>query len=551
VSSRNVNRKEQVATPSEEWMLPERGVCVDERFHDPNFEIPEYRTNPLILALPPYTKAGLITAAIDRRFLKVPPANCRKWSREKKIAASAMIKRTLSTTSQCLIVIDKLYSGIRKRLANCNPFVDVQKEADDSYRETQEGRPAVIVDLGDSHADCFSIFGISGTGKTTLIKMVLSTLPPAIRFFKDSRCHFKQIVYIFVSCPHNGSLISLCEDILDWIDECLGTHYHKEMAANATSSQYTRKLIKVLRKHKVGVLVIDEIQNALRAAEKARMLDFLVNLLNANCCMLVAIGTPESKPFLRERFRLGRRFVSDGAIEMDPLAFDDEDWKKPTDAIMCLDFFPSPPKDKEALRNALSRLSAGDLAIAKLAWTLGQVRGATLTKESCITEDILVRAAEETFSTIKGMMEALRTKDHAFLSSIVDMATWAVDARIQREQRDKAVKDFYGEYNARQHQNVFLDAVQSLTSLGYPQAKVEEIVERIIRTEPELTASSLVYRVLSELHGGRAGNASGSSTRANAKGNTSAKKAGRGRAAVAPDPWVFDPSKYADPSSEG
>jgi hypothetical protein len=73
VSSRNVNRKEQVATPSEEWMLPERGVCVDERFHDPNFEIPEYRTNPLILALPPYTKAGLITAAIDRRFLKVPP----------------------------------------------------------------------------------------------------------------------------------------------------------------------------------------------------------------------------------------------------------------------------------------------------------------------------------------------------------------------------------------------------------------------------------------------------------------------------------------------
>jgi len=521
-------------------------VCVDEFPHDPALEIPAYRDNPLILNLPPFSKINEIAAAIERKYIKANPAGCRRWSREKKMAALGLIRLTLTTTSSTLTVIDRIYSGIRARYAEINPLENRQLAAERAFRKSQKGQPEVIFGEGASHSQCLAVFGLSGTGKTSLVKMVLSTLPPVIRHHTMPECRFKQAVYVFVTAPHNGSVGSLLKSILRWFDENLKTHYLQEMRVSANTAEYVVKVAKVLQLHRTGLLVIDEIQNALRAAERTSLLDFLVNLLNENCCMVIAIGTGDSKPILRKRYYLARRFISAGVVEMDPLKIDDLDWLKVSDAIMRVDFLPEPPGDLEAVRTTLYRCSAGDLAMAKLAWEITQYYG-ILNGNTCVTPELIEAACEETFSTIKGLMDALRTRDYAALSNVVDMVTSALDERIQNAERQQVSKRFYGEYKARENQNKFLDAVEILVGLGLTQVKVEALLERLLRDEPDLAARTLVHRVLDELSGVKpSSNASPPTSGEGARGGTNGKARRKRRVT---SPCDFDPRRHLDPSS--
>jgi hypothetical protein len=516
---------------------------VDAVYHEPKWEIPEYADNILVLALPAFTSRRRILRTIDSHYLKAAPPNSRQWSLEKKIAGIGLIRSTLASTSHALPLIDIVYGGLRSRYLNCDPRKNRQQVAQLAYELTQVGSPKVIREDSEAHSECYAIFGVSGMGKSTLIKTIVSTLPPAIQHANPC---FRQIVYIYVECPYNGSIKMLMEAILMQIDFHTGSHYLSNLKARSTEQEYIYQAVTALKNHATGLLIIDDIEFVLRTTATQLTIDFIAALLNANCCMVIVVATPDIKPLIRSKMRLGRRYLSGGAIDIDPCDVDDPDSIKVLDGITRLDFLPAAPNDIAGVRSALARFSAGVTGIAKESWRLTQY-GALSTGEHCITPEMVDAYSRPTFSTIDGLLGALQNRDWAFLSTVTDALSRAVDLEIQKRDRKEFTDKFYSVYKAREAQNAFLDAVEALTKIGFPQIKAEEVIQRILVTEPDLEAAALVQRALEERFDG-AVNAQKKHPKMERGKRTESKRSKQraNRHAVSID---FDPEQFLDPSS--
>lgn len=355
-----------------------RNVCpsVEAVYHSSSLELQEHGENPLILALPPFGPLKPILNGMAMAF-NVPHTQLyRNWPIDRKILAISRISQVLVLQAELVELLSWSHTAMRHRYSGLVPTRSLRKRVQENYALVQAGSPRPICLPGDSHALSRSVFGVSGAGKTTLAKMVLSTFPMIVehREYEGVPARFVQVVWVFVSCPANGSVMTLMKGILHWFDLYLGTYYVKEVSTRSNTTDYILKVEDVLRRHFVGLLVIDEIQFALKAADKTQLIDFLTNLLNSNNCTFILLGTPEARKYMVRSFRTTRRSSSDGAIEMNPFSMGDL-WKRLASAIISIDFLPIPPSDSEEIVRVLHEVSAGLPAFAKLAWKLTQYRG--------------------------------------------------------------------------------------------------------------------------------------------------------------------------------
>ncbi|MFR6258805.1 MAG: AAA family ATPase, partial [Anaerovoracaceae bacterium] len=76
-----------------------------------------------------------------------------------------------------------------------------------------------------AQAECFSVLGEPGMGKTLTIKKVLSLFPQVIRHteYQGRPFEHEQIVYVTIESPANNSPRGACLQLLAAVDELLGT----------------------------------------------------------------------------------------------------------------------------------------------------------------------------------------------------------------------------------------------------------------------------------------------------------------------------------------
>ena len=246
-------------------------------------------------------------------------------------------------------------------------------------------------------ADSGSILGVPGIGKTSTIKRCLSTMPQVIEHteYMGKAFFCKQVLYLHVECPSDCSVKTLAFNILAALDRAIGSHYLDNLTVlRSASASAAATQVKILcMTHHVGLILVDEIQNAVVTARKNRqvkpLIKFLVELTNDTSTGIYFVGTPLAEELFTSQEHLKRRTRGVRLLPLKPdgtyLDFLNGIWGYQYTAK------PAPLTDKLACK--LYDHSGGIPAYIVKIFAESQVQ-ALLMGRSCIDEKIMQRAID-------------------------------------------------------------------------------------------------------------------------------------------------------------
>lgn len=248
-----------------------------------------------------------------------------------------------------------------------------------------------------TQADSGSILGVPGCGKTATVRRCLSTMPQVIEHveYQGQPLFCKQILWLHVECPSDCSVKTLGFGIMAALDRAIGSKYLQSTQGlrSASTSAIAVQTKILLTNHHVGLLVVDEIQNAVLTARKNRqeksLLRFLVELTNETMTSIYFVGTPVAEELFVIQEHLKRRtrgirlapFKPDGAY----LDFVRKIWPYQYTAQMA--------ELTTSIGNKLYDCSGGIPAYVIKIFAEAQAQ-ALLTGRSCIDEQTIKRAVE-------------------------------------------------------------------------------------------------------------------------------------------------------------
>ncbi|MCM1569125.1 MAG: ATP-binding protein [Roseburia sp.] len=171
-----------------------------------------------------------------------------------------------------------------------------------------------------------SILGVPGVGKTSTIRHTLSVVPQVIEHtdYMGKPLFCKQVLYLAVECPSDCSVKSLAFNIVAALDRAIGSDYLNQLTAlrSAATSAIAVQIKVLCLTHHIGLILIDEIQNAVVTAQKNKqikpLLKFLVELTNDTCTSTFFIGTPIAEELFCSEEHLMRRTRGMRLIPFDP-----------------------------------------------------------------------------------------------------------------------------------------------------------------------------------------------------------------------------------------
>ena len=248
-----------------------------------------------------------------------------------------------------------------------------------------------------TQADSGSILGAPGCGKTATVRRCLSTMPQVIEHveYQGQPFYCKQVLYLLTECPSDCSVKTLGYNIMAALDKAIGSQYLQaaQWLRSASASAIATQAKILLANHHVGLLVVDEIQNAVLTARKNRqekpMLRFLVELTNETMTSIYFIGTPIAEELFVSQEHLKRRtrgirlapFRPDGAY----LDFLNKIWP--------YQYTTQAAELTTSITNKLYDCSGGIPAYIIKIFAESQAQ-ALLIGHSCIDEQVIKRAVE-------------------------------------------------------------------------------------------------------------------------------------------------------------
>jgi hypothetical protein len=287
-------------------------------------EVHQYSNNPLIEALPP----TLTPEQVTEYLLQLPPYSNkdRKSSQVARLHMTENAREFFVPNGKHLTVYYAISNMIRRGYVRRNPVLwehwkSVHQNLD-SFIQTIRDKP-----FPNSRARGLAIVGCGGTGKSTTAEKILQFLQQVITHnsyeYKD--LILKQLVWLKLDCPRNGSLRELCHNFFRAADETLMTQYEIRYGGhskNRTLEALISGMARVAANHCLGVLVIDEIQDLseARSGGDITMVNFFVHLENAIGVPFALIGTQSAIPLLSVQFRQTRRISEQGYITWDRMS---------------------------------------------------------------------------------------------------------------------------------------------------------------------------------------------------------------------------------------
>jgi hypothetical protein len=281
--------------------------------------IPEYMDNPLIEALPPI----LTRDEVVEKLAYFPSYS------KKQCELPAQIRLQLIENAREFFIPQgvhleieiKISCMLRRGLMTRNPMSWGYWREFNSRIESLHQNHAARRCMR-SKARGFAIVGIGGIGKSTTVENILALYPQVIVHtrYREQDFILKQIVWLKLDCPRDGSTKSLCEHFFLVVDDILGTSYYERYVGNSSRKHNTNVLLlhmaRVAALHCLGLLVIDEIQDlsAAKSGGAAMMLNFFVNLENTIGVPFILIGTPKARHLFSGEFRQARRASEQGDI---------------------------------------------------------------------------------------------------------------------------------------------------------------------------------------------------------------------------------------------
>lgn len=292
-----------------------------------------------------------------------------------------------------------------------------------------------------STATGFTLLGLSGVGKSTAVERIL-TLYPQVLYHQGYQNHplsLTQLVWLKLDCPFDGSIKGLCLNFFQAIDSRLGTNYYRYYAKNGVNVTVDTLLPSMARLgsiHRLGVLVVDEIQNLSEAKSggSARMLNFFVQLVNTIGMPVVLIGTPKAQHLLTKEFRQARRSTGQGDPVWNNLP-ETEVWQLFVESLWRYQYLRQPSELTRELSHTLYDETQGIIDFAVKIFMLAQIR-AIVSGQETLTPAIIRSVAAESLRLAAPALTALRRGDRFALQQFEDLYPIELETYIHQAQTE-------------------------------------------------------------------------------------------------------------------
>lgn len=410
------------------WQTPPLSVVRGDQIKANYIElpIPEYQGNPLIEALPPLWTAEEVEQMLSY-FPYYDP-------QQRKLASE--IRLHLLENAREFFIPQGIHYEIHLSISNMIRRGYIDRNPVSKGLWASQG--AKIEQLGNmlqkraflrSKARGMCIVGIGGVGKSTAVENILALYPQVITHTNYNGQDFilKQLVWVKLQCPSDGSLKNLCISYLQEVDDILGTNYMNFYGTRRrTVDELLLIMARVASNHFQGVLVFDEIQDLSEAKSggATRMLNFFVQLENTLGIPFVLIGTPKAKELLSGEFRQARRVSEQGDIYWRPMReiaeknspsdtdTADADWNDFVRAMWKYWYLKKDhplPQDlmKEPAIRTLYKESKGITALMVTIFFLAQRRAITSRAED-VTSSVIKSAVKDNQYFVEQVFEYLR-----------------------------------------------------------------------------------------------------------------------------------------------
>ncbi len=477
-------------------------------------EITGYKNNPFIEALPPIFEEEFVGSKIAR----FPDHNeeQRKLGKQTRLHLIQQIADYVEPLPSHLLVEQRLSRLMRHGYKARNPLTrESVKQFHIGFQNILEsGVNDEGINLAGirSTAAGFAILGVSGQGKTTAIESSLLLYPQVIHHSTYQGQPFirKQLVWLKLNCPHDGSLKGLCFNFLQAVDSVLETNYFRKFASKGSSIDMLLPVMAhIATLHGLGALVIDEIQNLsfMKSGGAERMLNYFTQLINTIGVPVILIGTFKAMKLLSGSFSQARRSTGQGDMIMDRLT--GEEWDYFIERLWKYQWTNSSTKLTDPLKKEMYKLSQGIVDIAVKLYMLAQwevIMHGEDNKER-VTIGLLRNVANRHMQLVQPLLQVLKRNDPSAKLLVDDLyPQWDVLDRFLRNSEEKVNiqgeirSSFLRDENIELDQNRYLELVKTAIDFGVSVENAEELAKRILlRNESESDLVQLRKELLQEI----------------------------------------------------
>lgn len=249
---------------------------------------PACEGNPFLAALPDALSREVFLDSI--RSLPPLPSGLGAMTPEQRRQHLPLLSSLFIPMEYMYAIYDQLYRALSSTYTTRTMIEEIQR-TNTLFR----GSPVYATQPATG-----SILGVPGVGKTSTIRRTLSLLPQVIAHeeFGGKPFFCKQVLYLMVECPSDCSVKTLGLNIAVAIDKAIGSSYARQLTSlrSAAASAIATQVKILCLTHHVGLILIDEIQNAVTTAQKNKqikpLIKFLVELTNDTCTAAFFVGTP-------------------------------------------------------------------------------------------------------------------------------------------------------------------------------------------------------------------------------------------------------------------
>lgn len=257
-----------------------------------------YNANPELKLSPMLSGMELLSA------LQVRPSydpSIRNHDAATRLIALSDLYHLYIPSQMSVEIYSKLYLALLRSLQKKHTTLATQQQ-NQNFRAIKQQEYTGII----GGADCFTIIGCSGIGKSTAISRAIAVITQS-RIIETKNPYSKIIPCLIVQCPFDCSVKGLLLEILRKVDESLDSKYYvTAVRARATTDMLIGSVSQVALNH-IGLLIVDEIQNVVNSKHGKSLIGMLTQLINSSGISICMVGTPESAIFFEQAIQLARR----------------------------------------------------------------------------------------------------------------------------------------------------------------------------------------------------------------------------------------------------
>ena len=274
-----------------------------------------------------------------------------------------------------------------------------------------------------------SVIGCSGIGKSCGVLRVLSLYDQVI----DHAPPFvpeplRQVVYMKVEAP--GTIKALCASIITELGRLVGIAYGEQyVKPRATLESLQQRVVYLMSLHRVGILVIDEMQNLVsRHKNRDEIFNFIVYLSNSLDVPILFIGTPRLMRFMGQNLRTARRFGSFGIANWERYERNTTEWQGFIRQLWKFQVLKNEsPEISANIEDTFYSCSQGITDILVKLFVLSQMQAILncsigLIDSEKLTPDLIEDVFRSQLSNVSPIVEALRKADYRAIERYEDIA---------------------------------------------------------------------------------------------------------------------------------